>query len=109
MHIFSPTLFSNFSLIYTDYVFNTGIQLFSDNDTEFDANSDINDITLRGEFQIFPHKDHTIKTGIDITNHTFDVSANYLESNKIVEYDDVDFLGRKKFYATEIAIYVQDE
>ena len=107
MHIFSPTLFSNFSLIYTDYNFNVDIE---GNRTErFESKSDINDITLRGELQIFPHEKHIIKTGVDITNHSFNVAA-HLFMDELIEYpDDFDLLGRKTLNALEVALYGQDE
>jgi hypothetical protein len=79
MHIFSPTLFSNFSLIYTDYNFNTNVITDSDRRNEFNSKSDINDITFRGDLQIFPHTKHIIKTGLEVTNHDFNVAANLFD------------------------------
>jgi hypothetical protein len=112
MHVFSPTVFSNFSLIYSDYIFSTNIitdGYEDDKNAEFNSNSQINDITLRGEIQIFPHEKHTIKTGIDITNHVFDVAAIFNYEDEIIDEDEYNILGSKKLSAIELALFVQDE
>lgn len=112
MHIFSPTLFSNFSLIYTDYNFNVDIketigETETTRTTHFKSKSEINDITFRGELQIFPYDNHTIKTGFDITSHNFNVAANMFEN---IDLDLGDWtLGATKLNAMEIALYAQDE
>jgi hypothetical protein len=115
MHIFSPTVFSNFSLIYTEYNFNTDIGITNtntntpDNHSSFHSKSDINDITLRSEFQIFPHKNHIIKTGLDITNHAFNVAAHLFDDGDIYDIDEWNITGRKTLNAVEVALYAQDE
>ena len=109
MHIFSPTLFSNFSLIYTDYNFNTDIVTDTITNSKFTSGSQIRDIAFRGEFQIFPHKNHLIKTGFDITDHNFDVAANMFDDGFNIYLDNLDITGAKKITAIEFALYVQDE
>jgi hypothetical protein len=92
MHIVSPTLFTNFSAIYTDYDFST---LFEDqygggggsgsSSAHFKSVSGIRDFMLRGEAQYFPHEDHIIKTGLEATEHRFraDASAELTDFGKI--------------------------
>ena len=113
-HIFSPTVFTNFSLIYTDYSFNADIELDRENDDWFHSISKIRDLTVRAEAEIFPHSRHIIKTGFEITNHNFIAGATanlridddeghfYLE-------DSIAFLGTKTYPAVELAYYLQDE
>jgi len=108
MRIISPTVFSNFSLIYTDYNFRTS--LFDDwqnSRSEFNAVSEIKDLTLRGDLQIFSFENHTVKTGVEITNHNFNVSANFYENYQEMEVED--FTGNTKLSSLEAAFYVQDE
>lgn len=103
MHIISSTLFSNFSLIYTDYHFNTSI---SDNENakQFDSESLVNDVMFRGELQYFPGEDHKIKSGLEVTFHRFKASA--LEDL----FDESDFeIPQNKINTMDIAFYTQDE
>ncbi|MCB9222484.1 MAG: TonB-dependent receptor, partial [Ignavibacteria bacterium] len=48
MHIVSPELFTNFSLVYTDYIFDSNI---GEDDVVFNTGSRIRDIVLKGDAQ----------------------------------------------------------
>jgi outer membrane cobalamin receptor len=103
MHIISPTLFTNFSLIYTDYFFNT--ELIDDNSKQIlKISSGINDITLRGDLQFFPSQEHTIKTGVEATFHNFKSYAlsDFLDS-------EFDKLPENNIKAIDAAFFLQDE
>lgn len=103
MHIISPTLFTNFSLIYTDYSFNTELEE-KKLKRSLDIFSGINDITLRADLQFFPSQEHTIKTGVEATWHNF---KSYAVSDFID--DDFEKLPEKKIEAVDAALFVQDE
>ncbi|MFC2131714.1 carboxypeptidase regulatory-like domain-containing protein, partial [Bacteroidota bacterium] len=103
MHIVSPTLFTNFSLIYTDYSFNTRL---SDKQSKqsLDIFSGIQDITLRGDAQYFPIENHIIKTGIEATWHNFKAYAQsefFNELDMEAPEDDIKTL--------DAALFIQDE
>ncbi|HET6513451.1 MAG TPA: TonB-dependent receptor, partial [Candidatus Kapabacteria bacterium] len=105
-HIFSPELFTNFSGIFTRYDFTA---LVEDTDTNYEGGdfksvSGITDLMLRGEAQYFPSEAHTIKTGLEITNHRFraDATVNFDEFGKI---DQTPTIHR----SLDVSLYAQDE
>lgn len=108
MHIFSPTVFMNTSLIYTNY---SSKVLIKDNlnDPQFRitflSESKIEDYMLRSEFQIFPTTDHTIKTGIEATRHQFVAAATDLFNFSNGEFQ----IERNPINAMEFSYYIQDE
>jgi hypothetical protein len=103
MHIVSPTLFTNFSLIYTDYTFQTDLSEKRTKQT-LKIFSGIQDWTLRADAQYFPVKDHIIKTGVEATWHNFETYA------KSKLFDDVDFdAPRDDIKTLDAAFFLQDE
>ncbi len=106
-HIVSPSLFTNFSAIYTNYVSSTDFE-----DTHADAASNNNfksvsgvtDYMVRGEAQYFPNDANTFKFGFEATNHRFraDASANIAQFATIDESPTI-------FRSIDAAIYGQDE
>ena len=103
MHIVSPELFTNFSLVYTDYIFDSNI---GEDDVVFNTGSRIRDIVLKGDAQYLAYDNHIIKTGADITWHNFNANANFNEPE--IE-EDLDFLGEGNINTFDIALYAQDE
>lgn len=107
MHIASPQLFTNFSLIYSNYNFST---LFmqrdarSSNSASFKSISGIRDYMLRGELQWFPSEDHIIKAGTEVTEHRFRADAS-------AEIDEFARIDRDPTILTSLdaAVYAQDE
>ena len=104
MHIASSTLFTNFSVIHTDYNFYTKIELDSISTNNFISESKIKDLTLRAEAQLFPADGHIIKSGVEITKHNFEAGANSTQF-----FDEMEFLGSKQLEAIESAFYIQDD
>lgn len=104
MHIASPQLFTNFSLIYTDYIFST--DLFNKNHPadNFNTKSHIRDFMLRAEAQYFPHRRHVIKAGIEGILHDF---RSELQFGQFSEF--IDDFGKKNMSSIEATIYLQDE
>ncbi|MER3330223.1 MAG: TonB-dependent receptor, partial [Candidatus Kapaibacterium sp.] len=103
MHIVSPELFTNFSLVYTDYIFESNI---GEDDVVFNTGSRIRDIVLKGDAQYLAYDNHIIKTGADITWHNFNANANFND----IDFDTgADFLGEGNINTFDIALYAQDE
>lgn len=66
-HIINNKLFSNTSLIYSDYSYNIKIE---SNDLEFKIQSRIQDWNLKQEFQYYAGQKHTVKFGLNAIYHT---------------------------------------
>ena len=117
-HIFSPSLFANFSLSYSGYDFSADISerngSFDNNEeapwSHFLAESGINDIRIRGEGQYFPDEHHIVRFGIDAVRHSF---STRLIDTVLAPDRDISSLpasvGRSTSEAIEGAIYAQDE
>lgn len=85
-HLFSNRLFSNTSLIYSNYDNRIAIK-FGAND--FLISSRINDLNLKQDFQWFPNAKHTLKYGLQIINHTITPSSvNASESSDLVSNNE---------------------
>ncbi|CAG4999937.1 hypothetical protein DYBT9275_02348 [Dyadobacter sp. CECT 9275] len=66
-HIFNSKLFSNTSLIFSNYDYNVGIQ---NGGNQFDIFSQIRDYNLKQEFQWFPNNKNTVRFGVNAIHHT---------------------------------------
>lgn len=108
MHIVSPTLFTNFSAIYTDYDFSTQFEDYysgvNSSSRRFKSVTGIRDMTLRAEAQLFPHADHIVKAGIEATEHRFRADAS-------AELSDFAKIERDPTIRTSFdgSVYLQDE
>lgn len=103
MHIINSKLFTNFSLIYTNYSFRSNIA--DDGDfNSFETFSRIRDLTVKAEAEYFPNKNHKIKTGFEITNHNFRVGASSQVSDL-----DFDLINTDDIIAFDAAFFFQDE
>jgi hypothetical protein len=100
-HIFNSKLFSNTSLIYSNY--NYLIQSFVTGD-EFKATSSINDLNLKEDLQYFINDKHTLSFGINAINH--DLAPGSVTSNTSSNVSNKKVESR---YGTEIAAYISDE
>ncbi|MEI6089989.1 MAG: TonB-dependent receptor [bacterium] len=111
MHIVSPKLFTNFSLIYTKYKFNSDFS-FDNNKSSFTATNGIQDLTFRGTIDYFPLEAHKIRAGAEVINHNFNVfTIDQMVYNNIPLDDPLwkEYNSGKKLKAMELGIYVQDE
>jgi hypothetical protein len=100
-HLFNNRLFSNTSLVYSNY--NYTVQSFSSNDN-FKATSQITDVNLKEDLQYSMGNDHMLKFGLNILHHEIapgDITTSQSSSfnNKHVE----------RRYGFENAAYVSDE
>ncbi|MBM4150815.1 MAG: TonB-dependent receptor [Ignavibacteria bacterium] len=110
MHIFSPKVFTNFSLIYTDYQFGTEIGQSSSGSggsstTFFSSFSKIRDFMMRGDMQYFAGEDHVVKVGFEAINHQFYSNATDSIGSS---FNDLVLRTRSRD-ALEAAFYAQDE
>lgn len=111
-HIFSPSLFSSVSLVYTNYDFRYAAY-FSESTggaKQFETASRIQDIALRGELQWFPIPNHIVKIGVETTRHNFltdIVSGSSILQGRGGIDERADPLQR--VVSLEAAGYIQDE
>lgn len=105
MHIVSPVLFTNSSLIYTDYSFNTDIFDKENPSNNLQTKSQIRDIMLRTEAQYFPHQDHRIKSGAEIIWHNFQSRF----TTDLIPKEMENPFNTKDLNSLEAALFLQDE
>ena len=108
-HIVNPSLFTNFSFIYTNY--NSEFLLKSQiNDQQnyemFKSVSGIEDFTLKGKSEYYGIDDHLIKFGFEFTNHTFNSGAF---SDLFTDDIFSDILKPRTINSLDFAVYAQDE
>lgn len=97
-HFVSSKMFSNTSLIVSNYNYLVGIQRGG---SDFNLRSDILDYTVKQEFQYFPNTRHSMRMGLNSTYHTIvpgEVSGESLNSREM-----------QKKYSWENAIFFTDE
>ena len=101
-HLFSDRLFSNFSLIYSDYEYSLA---FGENDRDkFEWDSDINTVSFKPEFTYFIDTRNELTFGGEFTRYTFEPANAIGVSNG----DVVDISVPEK-RAAELAIHVGNE
>lgn len=105
MHIVSPELFTNSSLIYTDYSFNTDIFDKENPSNNLQTKSQIRDIMFRAEAQYFPHQDHKIKSGAEVIWHNFQSKF----TTDLIPKEMENPFNTKDLNSLEAALFVQDE
>ena len=111
VHIFSPELFGNCTLIYTTYKFGSEFKETNYNDTgalrtnQFTSVSQIRDFSLKADAQYFPDELHTIKAGVEATQHRFFTSIGDEFSSQFGGLLSTD----NTINAMDAALYLQDE
>lgn len=87
-HLYSPKLFSNTSLIFSNFNFGINNQLIEYNengenvsDFSLDYSSGIDDIGLKTDFDFYPNANHEIKFGLQFTRHIFSPTAYVVNGN----------------------------
>jgi hypothetical protein len=100
-HIYSSRLFSNTSLIYSNY--NYVININSSNNN-INLVSRIKDISLKEDFQYYINPSSTLKFGLDIIHHTF--SPGIIDASISSSFNSLDL---PKKYDFENAAYISHE
>jgi len=100
-HLFSNRLFSNTSLIYSNY--NYVIQNFLE-ENNFKVNSSIRDLNLKQDFQLALNNSHNVRFGLDLIHHT--IAPGSITASATSSVNEVTIEKRK---GSEIAAYISDE
>lgn len=100
-HIVSNKIFSNTSLIYSDYSYNIKIQSGTDN---FKITSQIQDVNLKQDFDFYINNNNKIKFGADIIRHV--VSPGRITATAVSNIKSSEIQNR---YSIESAMYVSHE
>lgn len=100
-HLYSNRLFSNTSLIYSNY--NYVIQNFME-ENNFEVNSSIKDFNLKQDFEYSLSNSHNLKFGINAIHHT--IAPGKLTASENSSVNETNFEDRK---GLELAAYVSDE
>jgi hypothetical protein len=97
-HIFNRKLFSNTSLIFSNYNYNISIQSGGD---DFDILSKIQDWNLKQEYQWFPNNKNSIRFGFNTIYHT-------IAPGEIIVHESVSVnaAALQKRYSSENALYI---
>jgi outer membrane receptor for ferrienterochelin and colicin len=107
-HIFSDKVFSNTSVIFTQYKFGIGYEekyQITDEYFKLNFNSGIQDWSGKFDLDFQPNPNHYIKTGAMITYHTFTPNATVINSSFAPDNErDV-----KKIFALESGVFVEDD
>ncbi|MBD2754625.1 TonB-dependent receptor [Spirosoma validum] len=106
-HLFNQKLFSNLSLIFSDYKFQIAAVEKGTNDAETYSlryNSGIRDFSLKYDVDYYPTPQHSVRMGLQTTYHRFTPSAvvlqNAIISQSIDNVSNIDVL--------ESGIYAED-
>jgi hypothetical protein len=100
-HIFNQKLFSNTSLIFSNY--NYAVESFSSNQN-FRATSQITDINFKEDLQYSLSSSHTLKFGLNILHHT--ISPGDITTSSTSSFNPRSI---EKRYGYETAGYISDE
>src|SRR5215217_3167689 len=100
-HLFSDRLFSNTSLIYSNYNYVIS-NLMQDNN--FEVNSAIRNYNLKEDFEYSLSNRHNLKFGVNAIHHTIDPGKLSTQGNSSV--NPTDYENRK---GVELAAYLSDE
>ncbi len=103
-HEFNNKLFSNTSLIFSNYRFKNEQQQGENNTSSFNkSNSGIDDFGLKFDFNYYPNPNHTLKFGMLSTYHNFTPKAISIRNT-----DDIDISNTQKIKSFESALYAED-
>jgi hypothetical protein len=115
-HEFSSKLFSNTSLAYTKFSYNTDFIYLSEyldgeKDSKFANNyiSNISDMILKSDFDYFVNDNHHIKFGIDLTYHTYIPGVAAFEKKYGANQSIDTTIGSQLINSVESSVYLEDE
>lgn len=105
-HVFSPKLFSNTSLIFSEFNFNI-FQNYraADNTFDYAFRSGIRDFTVKQDFDWFATPSHSLRMGGQYTYHVFTPESQKQEGSLALER----VIEEENLLAHESALYVEDE
>lgn len=100
-HLFSDKLFSNTSVVYSNY--NYTIQSFSSEDS-FKATSRITDLNFKEDFQYALSNNHSLRFGVNLLHHT--IAPGEISSPESSSFNSK---TTEQKYGLESSIYLSDE
>ena len=100
-HLYSNRLFSNTSLIYSNY--NYVIENFIE-ENNFKVSSSIRDLNLKQDFQLSLSNSHNLRFGLDMVNHRIAPGSITSSAGSSVNEETIE---RRK--GMEVSAYVSDE
>jgi len=100
-HIFSEKLFSNTSLIFSNYNYKIN---FGADDNTFEIGSEIQDYNLKQDFDYYLNAKNTLKFGGNLVHHTFKPGEIETGSGIAFVLNDI-----AKRYSIESALYLANE
>ncbi len=101
-HIFGSRLFSNTSIIYSNYNYNLGVP--GNTADQFDWNSRISDFNVKQDFTWFMNSNNRIDFGVNVIHHNFKPGDINVNDNSF--YED---LSLTNYNAFENAVYASNE
>ena len=108
-HLINEKLFSNVSVVFTDFLFNIKYENISPTTTSrIRYFSGIRDYTVKTDFDYYPNSRHSIKTGINATYHYFRPNAIAAESND-PSASNFNFKTLTHIDTYETAAYIEDD
>jgi len=100
-HVFGPRLFSNTSLIYSDYNYKLR---FNDNSGDFTVKSELRDLNLKEEMQLYLNPRNTLRFGFNSIYH-YMIPAVLNSDGK----SGVNDTAWQKRYGLENAVYLSND
>ena len=99
-HVFGPKLFSNTTLLYSDYNY---VFAATFNDKKIEAGSEIVDFNFKEDLQYFINNNNKLKFGGNIIHHTF--SPGDIKVDDEIQEDN----SLENRYSIESALYISNE
>ncbi len=104
-HEFNNKLFSNTSLIFSNYKFTIGeSNTVANTSSVLDTSSGIDDYGVKLDFNYYPNPDHILKFGLISTYHNFTPKAIIIETS-----DESDITNTQKIRTLESGLYIEDD
>ena len=100
-HLYSNRLFSNTSLIYSNY--NYVIENFIE-ENNFKVSSSIRDVNLKQDFQLSLNNNHNLRFGLDLISHL--IAPGSITSTVVSSVNE-DTIEKRK--GNEVSAYISDE
>lgn len=107
LHINSENLFMNTSVSYIDYVSESFINRNPESTSlvSYNASSGLTDINFKQDAEVVWHHDHTLKLGIELNAHNYDLIYSDVYDSLLMEDP---YLG-SDINSFEAAFYIQNE
>src|SRR6201991_1101461 len=100
-HVFNSRLFSNTSLIYSDYSYKIKI---NSNNNDIHITSDIRDLNLKEDLQYYGNADNKIDFGFSVIHHN--ISPGVISASQASSYNSISLQNK---YSLENAVYISHE